>query len=238
MLDQFARTRILIGEDGIKRLQRARVAIFGIGGVGGYVVESLTRAGVGTLDLIDNDTVSTTNLNRQMVATVETVGESKVQAMKKRCLLLNPQVNIYTHECFYLPETAEQFDFTQYDYIVDAVDTVTAKLTLIEKAKEVGVPIISCMGAGNKLHSQMFMVSDLYKTTMCPLAKVMRRECKKRSITSLKVVYSTEETVSRKEDSIEETSKRQIPGSTPFAPAVAGLLLAEEVFRDLAGVES
>lgn len=217
------RTELLVGREGIKKLSQAHIAVFGIGGVGGYVTESLVRSGVGKIDLIDKDIVSLSNINRQVVASHKTIGRFKVEVMKERCEDLNPDVKVNIFNCFFLPETADQFDFSQYDFVIDAVDTVTAKLELIERSQKVGTPIISCMGAGNKLNSTKFQVADLYDTTVCPLAKVMRRECRKRGIKSLPVVYSTEE----------PKYKGDTPGSTAFAPAVAGLLLAEEVFRQI-----
>lgn len=232
MIDQFSRTELLIGKEGIKRLQASRVAVFGIGGVGGYAVEALARSGVGALDLIDNDTVSLTNLNRQIIATHETIGKYKTDVMRDRILSIHPQAAVTVHKCFYLPETAEQFDFGQYDYVVDAVDTVTAKLEIIMQAKNRGVPVISCMGAGNKLDPTRFQVADIYQTTVCPLAKVMRRELKKRGVKELKTVFSTEPAMTPA-FSEEVTEKRTTPGSISFVPSVAGLILAGEVIRDL-----
>lgn len=233
MREEFSRTELLLGEAAMEKLNRARVAVFGIGGVGGHVVEALVRSGIGAVDIIDNDKVSVTNINRQLIATQSTVGRVKVQVMKERILDINPDCIVEAHECFYLPENKDRFDFTQYDYIVDAVDTVTAKLTIIEEAKKAGVPVISSMGAGNKLNPTAFYVSDIYKTSVCPLAKVMRRELKKRGIKNLKVVSSTEERVTLKKTSGEETVKRQIPGSNAFVPSVAGLIIASEVVKDL-----
>lgn len=225
MQEQFSRTEALIGEEGIAKLQNSRVAVFGIGGVGGYVVEALVRSGVGAFDLIDSDTVCLSNLNRQIIATRDTVGRDKVEVMRERILSINPDATVNVHKCFYLPETSELFDFTQYDYVVDAVDTVTAKINIIMKAQEVGVPVISSMGAGNKLDPTAFRVADIYKTTMCPLAKVMRHELKKRGVKKLKVVYSTEPAV----------VKAQTPASIAFVPSVAGLIIAGEVVKDIAG---
>lgn len=234
MLNEFSRTELLIGKEAMQRLYGARVAVFGIGGVGGYVVEALARSGVGAFDLIDDDKVCLTNINRQIIAT-------SVHS-------INPEAQVTVHKCFYLPETADQFDFTQYDYVVDAVDTVTAKLEIIMRAKEAGVPVISCMGAGNKLDPTQFHVADIYKTTMCPLAKVMRRELKKRGVKKLKVVYSTESPVKPLENMENScktgcvcppgtthkcTDRRAIPGSISFVPSVAGLILAGEVIKDL-----
>lgn len=233
MREEFSRTGLLLGEEAMEKLNKARVAVFGIGGVGGHTVEALVRSGVGAIDIIDNDTVSVTNINRQLIATQSTVGRSKVQVMKERILDINLDCKVSVHECFYLPETKDEFDFTQYDYVVDAVDTVTAKLTLVEEAERVGVPIISSMGAGNKLDPTAFQVADIYKTSVCPLAKVMRRELKKRGIKKLKVVYSTEEAITHKGTTNEESTKRQIPGSNAFVPSVAGLIIASEVIKDI-----
>lgn len=234
---QFSRTQLLLGEDATRRLNNSRVAVFGIGGVGGHAVDALARAGVGTLDLIDSDTVSITNINRQLLATHSTVGRLKVDVAKERILDIYPEAQVHTHAVFYTPETADQFDFTQYDYIVDAIDTVTGKLCLAERAFAAGTPIISCMGAGNKLDGTAFRVADISKTTICPLARVMRKELKKRGISHMKVVYSLEEarTPVGAEEEMAATGKRQIPGSTPYIPGIAGLLLAGEVIKDLAG---
>ncbi len=220
----------------MERIFSARVAIFGIGGVGGYTAEALARAGVGTLDLIDSDTVSITNINRQLLATHSTVGMLKVEAAKQRLLDINPSLVVNTYPIFYTPETADQFDFTQYNYIVDAIDTVTGKLCLAERAFAVGTPIISCMGAGNKLDGTAFQVADISKTSICPLARVMRKELKKRGISHMKVVYSTEEALTPvgAEEEAAALGKRQIPGSTPYIPGIAGLILAGEVIKDLA----
>lgn len=231
MQNQFSRTEILLGKDAMERLSCARVAVFGVGGVGGYVVEALVRSGVGAMDLIDNDKVCLTNLNRQIIATRSTIGQYKVDAMRGRILDINPECRVNVHKCFYLPETQGEFDFAQYDYVVDAVDTVTAKLALIVQAKEAGVPIISSMGAGNKLNPAEFEVADIYKTSVDPLARVMRRELKKRGIKKLKVVYSKEEPLTP--ESCGE--RRATPGSTSFVPSAAGLLIASEVVKDLIG---
>lgn len=235
MEEQFQRTAMLLGQDGVQQLQNARVAVFGLGGVGGYVVEALCRAGIGALDLIDKDEVSLSNLNRQILATRATVGMPKTQAARRRVAEINPGCTVREYPMFYLPETADAFDFTQYDYIADAVDTVTAKLLLVQKAKECGTPIISCMGTGNKLDASAFQVADISKTSMCPLARVMRRELNKRGIHHLKVVYSQEE--AKKPAGAEEEAaalgKRQIPGSVSFVPGTAGLILAGEVIRDI-----
>ena len=235
MKDELLRTAMLLGEEAVDKLQKARVAIFGIGGVGGYTLEALARAGVGQLDLIDSDTVSRSNINRQILATQSTVGMPKVEAGKKRVLDINPDCVARTWEIFYTPETADQFDFTQYDYIVDAIDTVTGKLMLIQRAHECGTPIISCMGTGNKLDASAFEVSDISKTTMCPLARIVRKELGKRGIKHLKVVYSKEEALSPTgwEEEAKALGKRQIPGSVSFVPGAAGLILAGEVIKDL-----
>lgn len=247
--EQFSRTGLLIGEEALERLQGARVAVFGIGGVGGYVVEALARSGVGAFDLIDNDTVSESNINRQIIATYETLGRYKVEVMKARILSINPEAQVETHACFFLPENADDFDFSSYSYVVDAVDTVTAKLEIIVRAQAAGVPVLSCMGTGNKLDPTKFEVTDIYKTSVCPLAKVMRRELKKRGVKELKVVYSTEEAIrpillaGKTTDAGTEGnaggenavagSRRSIPGSVAFVPSVAGLIVAGEVVKDL-----
>ena len=235
---QFARTALLLGEEGVERLKKARVAVFGIGGVGGYVVEALARSGVGTLDLIDDDTVNITNLNRQIIATHDTIGQRKVDAAKARVLSINPKAVVHTHKTFFLPDTADQFDFSRYDYVVDAIDTVTGKLMLVEAAKAAGTPVISCMGAGNKLDAAAFEVADISKTSICPLARIMRKELGRRGIKHLKVVYSKELAMTPLAAEEEEGSahpKRQTPGSNAFVPAVAGLILAGEVIKDLSG---
>ena len=235
MNEQFSRTGILLGEAAVRKLNKARVAVFGIGGVGGYTVEALARCGVGQLDLIDSDMVSVSNINRQILATHSSVGKLKVEVAKARILDINPECSVRTYPIFYLPETAQQFDFTQYDYIVDAIDTVTGKLQLIERAVAAGTPIICSMGTGNKLDPAAFMVSDISKTSMCPLARIMRKELKKRGISHLKVVYSQEEALTPDVDPEElaRTGKRQIPGSVAFVPGAAGLILAGEVVKDL-----
>ena len=232
----------------MEKLYRARVAVFGIGGVGGYTVEALARSGVGALDLIDDDRVCLTNLNRQIIATRSTVGKYKVDAAEQRVLDINPDAVVRTYKTFYGPETADQFDFTQFDYIVDAIDTVTGKLALVEQAEQAGTPIISCMGAGNKLDPSAFEVADIYKTSVCPLARIMRKELRKRGIKKLKVVYSKEEAMTPIEDmsiscrahcicppgtARKCTQRRQVPGSNAFVPAAAGLILAGEVIKDL-----
>ena len=231
MNEYLERTTLLIGGERVKRLRQARVAVFGIGGVGGYVVEALARSGVGKLDLIDKDVVSASNINRQIIALTSTIGRPKVEVMRERIADINPNCEVRCYQTFYLPETADNFDFTQYDYVVDAVDTVTAKITLIMEAKEKKIPVISCMGAGNKLDPTAFRVTDIYKTSVCPLAKVMRRELKKRGVLDLKVVYSEE--IPQNSGLFDENGK-QIPGSIAFVPSVAGLILASEVIRDLA----
>lgn len=225
MQEQFERTELLLGQAGMERLHLAKVAVFGLGGVGGHAVEALVRSGVGSLDLIDNDTVCLSNLNRQIIATCHTLGKKKTEAAKERALSINPACVIKTYDCFYLPETAGQFSFAEYDYVVDAVDTVTAKIELVLRAKQAGVPIISSMGAGNKLNPAMFEVADIYETSVCPLARVMRRELKKWGIERLKVVYSREKPLA---------GAGKIPGSTGFTPGVAGLIMAGEVVKDLA----
>lgn len=228
MQEQLSRTGLLIGDDGLERLKNARVAVFGIGGVGGYVVEALARSGVGSFTLVDSDRVSLSNLNRQIIATRETIGQYKTEAMKQRIHSICPETEVETHECFYLPETRDQFDFSRYDYVVDAVDTVTAKIDLVLRAKEAGVPVISSMGAGNKMNPAMFEVADIYRTSVCPLAKVMRRELKKRGVRELKVVYSREEPIKRTTE-----EPRPVPGSIAFVPSAAGLIIAGEVVKDL-----
>ena len=236
MQEQFIRTAMLLGEDAVKKLQSARVAVFGIGGVGGYTVEALARSGVGHMDLIDSDTVSVSNINRQILATHSTMGMPKVEAAKRRILDINPECTVTTHQVFYTPETADQFDFSQYDYIVDAIDTVTGKLALVERAMAAETPIICCMGTGNKLDASAFRVSDISKTSMCPLARIMRKELGKRGIKHLKVVYSREEARSPTgwEEEAAALGKRQSPGSVAFVPGAAGLLLAGEVIKDIA----
>ena len=234
--EQFIRTQMLLGTDALVRLQKARVAVFGIGGVGGYTVEALARSGIGQLDLIDSDTVSVSNINRQILATHSTVGMRKVDAAKARVLDINPECVVRTHAVFYTPETADQFDFTQYDYIVDAIDTVTGKLALVERAHAAGTPILCCMGTGNKLDASRFEVEDIARTSMCPLARVMRKELGKRGIKHLKVVYSKEEALTPTgwEEEAAALGKRQLPGSVSFVPGAAGLLLAGEVIKDIA----
>ena len=237
MSEQFLRTEMLLGSAAIAKLQSARVAVFGLGGVGGYAVEALARSGVGSLDLIDSDRISVSNLNRQILATHSTIGMLKVDAARNRVLDINPDCVVHAYPIFYTPETADSFDFTRYDYIVDAIDTVTGKLALVERAMAVNTPIICCMGTGNKLDASAFQVADISKTTMCPLARVMRKELAKRGIRHLKVVYSQEEALTPTgwEEEAAALGKRQIPGSVAFVPGAAGLLLAGEVVRDLTG---
>lgn len=248
MLNQFSRTELLLGEEAMEKLKTSRVAVFGIGGVGGYVCEALVRSGVGNFDLIDDDKVCLTNINRQIIATRKTVGKYKVDVMEERMKDINPDVNVTVHKCFFLPENASEFDFESYDYVVDAVDTVTAKLELVMKCKEKDVPIISSMGAGNKLDASAFRVADIYDTKVCPLAKVMRRELMKRGVDRLKVVYSEEKPISPIDDMAIScrsncisspdaahkcTERRAIPGSVAFVPSVVGLIIAGEVIKDL-----
>ena len=248
MLTQFSRTELLLGKEAMDKLANSRVAVFGIGGVGGYVCEALVRTGVGSFDLIDDDKVCLTNLNRQIIATRKTVGQYKTDVMKERMLEINPKVDVRVHKCFFLPENADEFPFEEYDYIVDAVDTVTAKISLVMKAQEMNIPIISSMGAGNKLDASKFQVVDIYKTKVCPLAKVMRRELKKRGVKKLKVVYSEEQPTRPVEDmsiscrthcicppgaAHKCTERRDIPGSVAFVPSVVGLIIAGEVVKDL-----
>ncbi len=233
MLNQFSRTEMLFGKKAMQKLASARVAVFGIGGVGGYVVEALARSGVGALDLIDNDTVSLTNINRQIISTLETVGKYKVDIAAQRVKEINPDCAITAHKIFYLPETACEIDFINYDYVVDAIDTVAGKLAIIEKAHNCGVRVISCMGTGNKTDPTAFRVADINQTSVCPLARVMRRELKKRGITALKVVYSREEPLKPLENSGEASQRREIPASCAFVPSVAGLIIAGEVIKDL-----
>ncbi len=231
-INQFSRTELLLGKGATEKLAQKRVAVFGIGGVGGYTVEALIRSGLGAIDITDNDKVALTNLNRQIIATHKTLGRYKVDVAKERILEINPDVKVKTYNTFYTPETSDEFDFSKYDYIVDAIDTVAGKLSLIEKAKENNVPIICAMGAGNKLDPTKFEVADISKTSVCPLARVIRTELKKRKIKGIKVVYSKEPPI-KPSKSDEETVKHQIPGSTAFVPSVAGLIIAGEVIKDL-----
>lgn len=232
MEEKFVRTGLLLGESGLDKLRHSRVAVFGVGGVGGYVVEALVRSGIGELTIVDKDEVAESNINRQIIATMGTIGQKKVDVMEQRILDINPDCIVHKYACFYLPETADQFDFTEYDYVVDAVDTVTAKIEIILRAEAANVPVISSMGAGNKLDPTAFEVEDIYKTSVCPLARVMRRELKKRNINKLKVVYSKEEPL--RAGIQEEGSVKRAPGSIAFVPSVAGLILAGEVVKDLA----
>ena len=238
MIYQFSRTELVLGKENVDKLKKARIAIFGLGGVGGHVCEALARSGVSNFDLIDNDTVSLTNINRQIIATLNTVGKNKVDVMEERILSINPDAIINKYKCFYLPETSNQFDFSKYDYVVDAIDTVTAKIDLVVKCNELNIPIISSMGTGNKINPTMLEVTDIYKTSVCPLAKVMRYELKKRRIKKLKVVYSKENPIKIDQSLVEEESKRVIPGSTSFVPSVAGLIIASEVIKDITGIKN
>lgn len=240
MQEQFSRTELLLGQEGLKKLGKAHVAVFGVGGVGGYAVEALARSGIGAIDLIDDDRVCPSNINRQIIATHKTVGEYKVDVAKERILEINPDCKVRAFKTFYMPDTASQFNFYEYDYVIDAIDTVTGKLELIMQAKQAGTPVISSMGAGNKLDPTAFEVADIYKTSVCPLAKVMRRECKKRGIKSLKVVYSKEEPVSIDPDKVpleepagNHSQRRSVPGSVAFVPSVVGLIIAGEVIKDI-----
>lgn len=234
MWQQFERTERLLGAETMECLSKARVIVFGIGGVGGYVVEALARSGVGNLILVDSDIVALSNINRQIIATFDTVGKQKTEVMKDRILSINPEAKVEIHNCFYLPETRDEFDFSSYDYVVDAVDTVTAKIDIIMQAEAAGVPVMSSMGAGNKLNPTAFEVTDIYKTSVCPLAKVMRRELKKRGIKHCKVVYSKEEALTPIDVETKEMSQKRVtPGSTAFVPSVAGLIIASEVVKDL-----
>lgn len=252
MREEFSRTALLLGEEALEKLAGFRVAVFGVGGVGGYVCEALVRSGVGAFDLIDQDKVSRSNLNRQIIATQGSIGRYKTEVMRERMLDINPQAKVRVHQCFFLPENAEQFPFKEYDYVVDAVDTVTAKIELVLRAQENGVPVISSMGAGNKLDASAFRVADIYETKVCPLARVMRRELKKRNVEHLKVVYSEEEPLKplqlfgdeapsaqeppkEGEKGRERTARRSIPGSVAFVPSAAGLIIAGEVVKDLTG---
>ena len=237
-MEQFTRTQLLLGEAAMRKLASSRVAVFGIGGVGGYTVEALARSGIGALDLIDNDRVALSNLNRQIIATLDTVGQYKVDAAAARIASINPECKVTVYKTFFMPETQGEFDFSEYDYVVDAIDTVTGKLALAECAQAADTPIISAMGAGNKLDPTAFRVADINDTSVCPLAKVMRRECRRRGIRHMKVVYSQEEALQPLGRPAEEdTVRRSIPGSTAFVPPVAGLIIAGEVIKDLTKVE-
>lgn len=233
MDSRFSRTERIFGAEGMQRLENACVAVFGVGGVGSYIAEGLARSGVGHLHLIDSDDVDITNLNRQIEALSDTVGKPKAEAMRQRILQINPQCEVMVHDCFFLPENSDEFDFTQYDYIADAVDTVTAKIELVMKADREGTPIISSMGTGNKLFPAMLEVADIYKTSVCPLARVMRQELKKRGIKKLKVVYSKEEPIKAKPSEEENEHRRSIPASAVFVPAAAGLIIASEIVKEL-----
>ncbi|MEE3460735.1 MAG: tRNA threonylcarbamoyladenosine dehydratase [Lachnospiraceae bacterium] len=253
MLDQYSRTTLLLGKERMERLHNSRVAVFGIGGVGGYAAEALARSGVGTLDLVDDDKVCLTNLNRQIYALRSTIGHYKVDVALDRIHDIDPRIVVNKHKTFFMPDTADQFEFANYDYVIDAIDTVTGKLQLIMQAQDSGVPVISCMGAGNKVNPAMLKVADIYDTKVCPLAKVMRRELKKRGVARLKVVYSEEKPIRPVDDEDDScrvhcvcppgtvrkcTVRRDIPGSTSFVPAVAGLIIASEVVKDLTGMKN
>lgn len=237
MPDQFARTRLLLGEEAVQKLHDARVIVFGIGGVGGFTAEALVRAGIGAIDIVDNDKISLTNINRQIIAVHSTVGKYKVDVMADRILDINPDCKVVKHQCFFLPETAGNFDFSDYTYVVDAVDTVAAKIAIIESAKKTDVPVISCMGAGNKLDPSKFTITDISRTSVCPLARVMRQELKKRRIEKVKVLFSTEKPAARHvHGDDEQKGGHTAPGSISFVPSVAGLIIAGEVIREIAGV--
>ena len=236
MISQFSRTELIFGKEGMERLAGARVAVFGIGGVGGHAVEALARSGIGALDLIDNDKVALTNINRQMVALLSTVGEYKVDVAEARIKDISPDCIVRTYRTFFMPDTADEFDFSQYDYVIDAIDTVTGKIEIIMRAKQAGVPVISSMGAGNKVDPTAFEVTDIYKTPVCPLPRAMPRETQKRGVKSLKVVYSTEEAIKPTGDTGEDKGvRRSLPGSNAFVPSVAGLIIAGEVIKDITG---
>ncbi|MDR0914153.1 MAG: tRNA threonylcarbamoyladenosine dehydratase [Oscillospiraceae bacterium] len=237
MNEQFCRTEMQVGKDALKKLQSAKVAVFGVGGVGGYVVEALARCGIGSFDIFDNDVICASNLNRQIIALHSTLGQHKVDVCKRRIEDINPNAKVTAHKMFYLPENADSINLADYDYIIDAVDTITAKLELVCRANAAGVPIISSMGAANKLNPAAFLVSDIYKTSVCPVARVMRRELKKRGIDKLKVVFSKEQPLSPIAPAVAESApqtKRQTPSSNAFVPAAAGLVIAAEVFKDIA----
>ena len=234
MEDQYARTKILLGDEAVSKLKNSRVAVFGVGGVGGFAVEALARSGVGELDLIDNDTVSVTNLNRQIIALHSTIGRLKTEIAAERVHDIDPSIKVNVHSCFFVPETADEFDFAKYDYVIDAIDTVTGKIELIMRAQQAGTPVISAMGAGNKLDPTAFRVADIYKTKGCPLARVMRHELKKRGVKKLKVVYSEEEPIAAKAKSEgPQNGRRSVPGSVAFVPSVSGLIIAGEVIKDI-----
>ncbi len=235
MTEQFSRTEMLIGSAALEKLQNSKAAVFGIGGVGGFAAEALARAGIGHFELIDNDVVSITNLNRQIIALHSTIGRPKTEVMAERIKDINPEADVSVRNCFFLPENADEFDFSSYDYVVDAVDTVTAKLAIISQAKKAGVPVISSMGTGNKLSPAMLEVSDISKTSVCPLAKVMRYELKKRGIKDVKVVYSKENPIKPRFEASDSGERRAVPGSVSFVPSAAGLIIASEVIKDLIG---
>ena len=239
MLNQFSRTELLFGKEAMEKLAASRVAVFGVGGVGGYAVEALARSGVGSLDLIDDDKVCLTNINRQIYATRKTVGKYKVDVAAERIADINPDAVVKTYKTFFMPETADSFDFSQFDYVIDAIDTVTGKIELVMRAQAAGTPIISSMGAGNKLDPTAFEVADIYKTSVCPLARVMRTELKRRGVKKLKVVYSKEKPLTpiESEEQSGETSRRQVPGSTAFVPSTVGLIIAGEVIKDITGIK-
>ena len=234
-MDPYSRTRLLLGDDAMEKLKNAKVAVFGLGGVGGYVVEALARSGVGALDLVDHDTISLTNINRQILATADTVGTDKVEAAVNRVKAINPEIRAVGRKTFYLPETAGEFDFSEYDYVVDAIDTVTGKLMLVQAAKDAGTPIISSMGTGNKLDPTAFRVADIHETSVCPLARIIRKECRKRGIDKLKVVYSTEDPIKAVPEDLSELpeGRNALPGSVCFVPAAAGMVIAGEVIKDI-----
>lgn len=233
MDERFSRTQLLLGSSPMERLRNSRVAVFGVGGVGGYAVEALARSGIGALDLIDRDIVSRSNINRQIIALESTVGQYKTDAAEKRIREINPDCRVTVHRMFFMPDTADQIDFSQFDYVVDAIDTITGKIEIIMRAKAAGVPVISSMGAGNKLDPTAFAVADIYSTSVCPLARVMRRELKKRNVDSLKVVYSTEQAVTPQNPETDPVSGKSVPGSVAFVPSAAGLIIAGEVIKDL-----
>lgn len=239
MINEFSRTEILFGEEKMNIIKNARVAVFGVGGVGGFVTEALARIGISTIDLIDNDTVSITNINRQIIALHSTIGMPKVEVMKARILDINPSAEVNTHICFYTPETSGNFNFAEYDYVVDAIDTVTGKIEIVMQAQKSGVPVISSMGTGNKLNPAELEITDIYKTSVCPLARVMRYELKKRGVKRLKVLYSKEKPlVPMDSEELEGSVRRTVPGSTSFVPPVAGMIIASEVIKDLINREN
>lgn len=235
MDNYFSREELLIGKEAIEILKNSRVAVFGVGGVGGFVVEVLTRCGVGTIDVIDNDVVDPSNINRQIIATADTIGQEKVNVVEQRIKSINPNAVVNKHRCFFLPETAKDFDFTRFDYVVDAIDTVSGKIEIILQAKKAGVPVISCMGAGNKLDPTAFVVTDIYKTSVCPLARVMRQKLKKLGVQNLKVVYSTEKAMKPNYPPDMPPQRKAAPGSVAFVPSVAGIIAGGEVIKDLIG---